>query len=140
VYRVDDISAAISSGSFPVDAMIIAPCSMRTMASIAIGLDDNLLTRAASVSLKERRRLVLCPRETPLHLGHLRSMVAVTEAGAVVAPLMPAFYTRPASVSDIVDHTVGRLLDLVGVDPQTELVKRWHGPTGGPRSAVDEPA
>ena len=117
VYRHGDIAAAISSGSFPVDAMIVVPCSSRTAAAIAHGLDENLLTRAADVTLKERRRLVLAFRESPLHLGHLRILAQLTEMGAIVAPLMPGFYSRPRTLDDLVDHTVGRLLDLVGVAP-----------------------
>lgn len=120
-----DIGAAIASGSFPASGMVVAPCSMRTLAAIAHGLGDNLLTRAADVTLKERRRLVLLARETPLHLGHLRNMVAATEMGAVVCPPVPAFYLRPRSVDDIVDHTVARVLDLLGV-PHA-LSARWAG-------------
>jgi len=120
-----DIGAAIASGSFPARGMVVAPCSMRTLAAIAHGLGDNLLTRAADVTLKERRRLVLLARETPLHLGHLRNMVAVTEMGAVVCPPVPAFYLRPRSVDDIVDHTVARVLDVLGV-PHA-LSARWAG-------------
>ncbi len=120
-----DVGATIASGSFPGSGMVVAPCSMRTLAAIAHGLGDNLLTRAADVTLKERRRLVLLARETPLHLGHLRNMVAVTEMGAIVCPPVPAFYLRPRSVDDIVDHTVARVLDLLGV-PHT-LSARWAG-------------
>lgn len=130
VYKIDDIAASISSGSFPIDAMVIAPCSMRSVAAIAAGFDDNLLTRAAGVTLKERRPLIVCPRESPLHLGHLRSLVQLAEIGAVVAPLMPAFYARPQTVSDIIDHAVGRLLDLLGLPSDDSLVKRWQGPSG----------
>jgi len=124
-YPVSDIGAAISSGSFPTMGMIIAPCSIRTMSEIASGVTASLLSRAADVVLKEKRRLVLAVRETPLHLGHLRSMTTLVEIGAIVAPIVPAFYNRPLSVDDIVNHTCGRLLDLFGID--TGIVKRWKG-------------
>jgi polyprenyl P-hydroxybenzoate/phenylacrylic acid decarboxylase-like protein len=114
VHRWRDIGAPVASGSFPFDAMAVVPCSVRTLSAIAYGHADNLIARAADVTLKERRRLVLAFRETPLHLGHLRAMTAVTEAGAIVAPLMPAFYTRPATVADIVDQMAYRLCDLLG--------------------------
>jgi 4-hydroxy-3-polyprenylbenzoate decarboxylase len=122
-YRINDIGARISSGSFLTDGMLIAPCSVRTMAEIATGATSTLLTRAADVVLKERRRLVLVVRETPLHLGHLRTMAAVTEIGAIVMPPVPAFYAKPATIDDIVDHSVGRALDLFGID--TAHVRRW---------------
>jgi 4-hydroxy-3-polyprenylbenzoate decarboxylase len=128
VHRVDDIGAAISSGSFQTMGMIVAPCSIRSLSEIAAGVTSSLLTRAGDVVLKERRRLVLLVRETPLHLGHLRSMVAVTEMGAVVMPPVPAFYADPKSIDDIVNHTVGRALDLFGLD--TGLVRRWSGARG----------
>lgn len=124
-YPLEDISCRLASGSYPVDAMIVAPCSIHTMSAIAVGASSNLLLRAADVALKERRRLVLMVRETPLHLGHLRSMVALTEMGAVIAPPMPGFYNRPATVMDIVDHSVDRALDLLGTPD--ECVKRWEG-------------
>jgi flavin prenyltransferase len=124
-YPVADIGAAISSGSFPTMGMVIAPCSIRTMSEIAAGVTASLLTRAADVVLKERRRLVLAVRETPLHVGHLRSMLTLAEIGAVVAPIVPAFYNRPKTVDDIINHTCGRLLDLFGID--TGMVKRWKG-------------
>jgi flavin prenyltransferase len=124
-YPVSDIGAAISSGSFPTMGMIIAPCSIRTMSEIASGVTSSLLSRAADVVLKERRRLVLAVRETPLHVGHLRSMLTLAEIGAVVAPVVPAFYNRPKTVDDIINHTCGRLLDLFGID--TGIVKRWKG-------------
>ena len=124
-YSVTDIGAAISSGSFPTMGMIIAPCSIRTMSEIAGGVTASLLSRAADVVLKEKRRLVLALRETPLHVGHLRSMTVLAEIGAVIAPIVPAFYNRPRSVDDIVNHTCGRLLDLFGIDIGT--VKRWKG-------------
>jgi 4-hydroxy-3-polyprenylbenzoate decarboxylase len=127
-YPVTDIGAAISSGSFPTMGMIIAPCSIRTMSEIASGVTASLLSRAADVVLKEKRRLVLAIRETPLHLGHLRSMTVLAEIGAVIAPIVPAFYNRPRTVEDIVNHTCGRLLDLFGIDIGT--VKRWKGGAG----------
>jgi 4-hydroxy-3-polyprenylbenzoate decarboxylase len=124
-YPVTDIGAAISSGSFPTMGMIIAPCSIRTMAEISTGVTASLLSRAADVVLKEKRRLVLAVRETPLHGGHLRAMTTLADIGAVIAPIVPAFYNRPQSVDDIVNHTCGRLLDLFGID--TGTVKRWKG-------------
>jgi flavin prenyltransferase len=124
-YPDSDIGAAIASGSFPTIGMIVAPCSVHSLAEIAHCTTDGLLTRAADVCLKERRRLVLLFRETPLHAGHIRSMAAATENGAIVFPPVPAFYTRPATVGDIVDHTVGRVLDLFGLD--AGLVQRWTG-------------
>jgi flavin prenyltransferase len=124
-YSVTDIGAAISSGSFPTMGMIVAPCSIRTMSEIASGVTASLLSRAADVVLKEKRRLVLALRETPLHVGHLRSMTVLAEIGAVIAPIVPAFYNRPRTVDDIVNHTCGRLLDLFGIDIGT--VKRWKG-------------
>jgi 4-hydroxy-3-polyprenylbenzoate decarboxylase len=126
-YKHGDIAAAISSGSFPIDAMVVAPCSVRTASAIAWSLDDNLLVRAADVTLKERRRLVLAVRESPLHLGHLRALTQLTEMGAIVAPPLPGFYPRPRTIDELVDHTVGRLLDLVGVATEG-LVQRWQGP------------
>jgi 4-hydroxy-3-polyprenylbenzoate decarboxylase len=128
VYPVADIGAAISSGSFKTEGMIVAPCSIRSLAEIAYGNTTNLLSRAADVVLKERRRLVLMVRETPLHTGHLRAMTHVSEIGAVVMPPVPAFYARPKTVDDLVNHTVGRALDLFGID--NSLVKRW-GEMGG---------
>ncbi|MGE0724139.1 MAG: UbiX family flavin prenyltransferase [Alphaproteobacteria bacterium] len=123
VHRADDLAAAISSGSFRTEGMIVAPCSIRSMSEIATGVTSGLLTRAADVVLKERRRLVLLVRETPLHVGHLRTMTQLAEMGAIVMPPVPAFYARPATVQDIVDHTVGRVLDLFGIE--TDLVLRW---------------
>ena len=122
-YRVEDIGAAISSGSFKTHGMIVAPCSIRTMSEIATGVTSSLLTRAADVVLKERRRLVLMVRETPLHTGHLRSMTQLSEMGAIIAPPLPAFYAEPQSLGDLVDQSVGRALDLFGIE--TTLVKRW---------------
>lgn len=121
-----NIAAAISSGSFRTMGMIVAPCSIRSMSEIATGVTSGLISRAADVVLKERRRLVLLARETPLNLAHLRNMVAVTEMGAIVFPPVPAFYVRPASLDDMVNHTVGRVLDLFDVD-HSDLVKRWEG-------------
>jgi 4-hydroxy-3-polyprenylbenzoate decarboxylase len=120
-----DIGASIASGSFKTDGMIVAPCSMRTLAAIATGVTDNLVTRAADVTLKERRRLVLLARETPLTLVHLRNMVTVSEMGAVVFPPVPAFYAKLDSLDAMIDQTVGRVLDLFGVD--SALVRRWSG-------------
>lgn len=124
VHKVGDIGATIASGSFRTLGMLVAPCSIKTMSEIATGVTSNLISRAADVVLKERRRLVLMVRESPLHLGHLRTMTAVTEMGAVVAPPVPAFYTRPQSLQDMVDQSVARALDLFGLDaPMT----RWTG-------------
>ena len=130
-YKHGDLAAAISSGSFPVDAMLVVPCSVRTAGAIAWSLDDNLLVRAAGVTLKEKRRLVLAVRESPLHLGHLRALTQLAEMGAVVAPPIPGFYSRPETIEELVDHTVGRLLDLVGVETKG-LVRRWTGATREP--------
>jgi polyprenyl P-hydroxybenzoate/phenylacrylic acid decarboxylase-like protein len=126
VHNVRDIGATIASGSFRCAGMVVAPCSMKTLAGIAHGLADNLVTRAADVMLKERRRLVLVARETPLNLAHLRNMTSVTEMGGIIFPPVPAFYTRPRSLDELVDHTVGRLLDLFDL-PHTGLVRRWEG-------------
>jgi flavin prenyltransferase len=120
-----DIGAAISSGSFPTMGMVIAPCSIRTMSEIATGVTSSLVSRAADVVLKEKRRLVLALRETPLHGGHLRTMTTLADIGAVVAPIVPAFYAQPKTVDDIINHTVGRLLDLFGIE--TKAVRRWQG-------------
>ena len=122
-YRVDDLAAAVSSGSVRTIGMIVAPCSMRSLGEIAHGISSNLLTRAADVVLKERRRLVLVTRETPLHAIHLRNMATLADMGAIIAPPVPAFYNRPRTIDDIVDHTVGRLLDLFDLD--TGSVRRW---------------
>ena len=126
-YPFKDIAAAISSGSFKTDGMVVAPCSMKTLAGIANSFSDNLLLRAADVVLKDRRRLVLVPRETPLHLGHLRLMTQVTEYGAIIAPPMPAFYHRPKTIDDIVNQTVNRVLDLLDIELEEDLFKRWQG-------------
>jgi 4-hydroxy-3-polyprenylbenzoate decarboxylase len=122
-YPVADIGAAIASGSFRTLGMVIAPCSVRSLAEIATGVTASLLTRAADVTLKERRRLVLMVRETPLHAGHLRNMLALAEMGAIIAPPVPAFYARPDSIADMVDHSLGRVLDLFGIEAGT--VRRW---------------
>lgn len=132
VYRTGDVGAALASGSFPTLGMIVAPCSVRTMSEIATGVTASLLTRAADVTLKERRPLVLMVRESPLHLGHLRTMVRLAEMGAVIAPPMPAFYAKPDSLEAMVDQSVGRALDLFGLS--WTPVKRWGrdvGPTPG---------
>ena len=120
-----DIGASISSGSYPTMGMIVVPCSIKTMSEIATGVTSSLMSRAADVVLKEKRRLVLAVRETPLHGGHLRTLTTLADIGAVVAPIVPAFYNRPKTVDDIVNHTVGRLLDFFGVE--TKTVKRWEG-------------
>ena len=126
-YKHADVAAAISSGSFPIDAMIVVPCSMGTLSAIALSSSDNLLERAADVTLKERRRLVLVPRDAPFHLGHLRLMAQVTEIGAIICPPMPAFYQRPSSVGQLVDQTVARLVDLLGIVLRPEVARRWEG-------------
>ncbi len=126
-YRFRDIAAAVSSGSFKTWGMIVIPCSMKTLAGIANSFSDNLLLRAADVVLKDRRRLIIVPRETPLHLGHLRLMVQATELGAILAPPMPAFYHRPASIDDIINQTVNRLLDLLDIELPVDLFQRWQG-------------
>ena len=125
VYPVRNIGAALASGSFQCDGMVIAPCSMRTLAAVAHGLSDNLITRAADVMLKERRRLILMVRETPLNLAHLRNMTSVTEMGGIVFPPLPAFYQKPQTVAELVDHTVSRVIDLLGL-PQASS-QRWAG-------------
>ena len=125
VHRIGDVGASIASGSYRTLGMIIAPCSVRTMSEIATGVTSSLLTRAADVTLKERRPLVLMVRETPFHLGHLRTMTALTEMGAIIAPPLPAFYARPASILEMVDQSVGRTLDLFGLD--WSGVRRWEG-------------
>ena len=133
VHAVGDLAAPISSGSFQTIGMIIAPCSVRSMAEIATGATTTLLTRAADVALKERRRLVLLVRETPLHTGHLRTMTALSEMGAVIAPPVPAFYAKPQSLDEMIDQTLGRILDLFGLDAGT--VRRWGEPAsaGAPK-------
>lgn len=122
-HNINDVAAGIASGSFKTEGMIIAPCSMRTLADIASGTTSTLLTRAADVVLKERRKLVMMVRETPLHLGHIENMQRVTKMGAIIAPPTPAFYNNPQSIMDIVDHSVGRVFDLFDID--IDIVKRW---------------
>jgi flavin prenyltransferase len=126
VHAADDVAAPISSGSFKTDGMLIAPCSVKTASAIAYSLNDNLLVRAADVMLKERRRLVLMVRETPLHLGHLRTLARLAEIGAMIVPPIPGFYTKPQSVDEIVNQSVGKALDALGVP--NELFRRWQGP------------
>ncbi|MEL0016397.1 MAG: UbiX family flavin prenyltransferase [Rhodospirillales bacterium] len=128
VYGPDDIAAAISSGSFKTEGMVVAPCSIRSLSEIAYGQTTSLLTRAADVALKERRRVILLLRETPLHLGHIKSMAAATEAGAIVMPPVPAFYARPKNIDEMVEHTIGRALDLFGIE--TGSVRRWGEDVG----------
>ena len=128
IHPIEDIASRLASGSFPVSSMIVAPCSIHTMSAIATGISSNLLIRAADVCLKEKRRLILMVRETPFHLGHLRNMTALAEMGAIIAPPIPGFYTKPETVMDIVDHSVTRVLDLLGV-PDAEA-PRWEGPNG----------
>ncbi len=125
VHKNRDIGASIASGSFQSDGMVIAPCSMKTLASVALGMSDNLIARAADVMLKERRRLVLMVRETPFNLAHLRNMTSVTEMGGIVFPPLPSFYHKPASIEEMVDHTVGRVIDLFGI--AHALAPRWAG-------------
>ena len=128
-YRFGDIAAAISSGSYKTIGMVVIPCAIKTLSGIANCYSDNLLTRAADVVLKDRRKLVLVVRETPLHLGHLRLLAQVTEMGAIVAPPMPAFYHRPQTVQDIIDQTVNRVLDHLGIELEQDLFTRWQGPS-----------
>jgi len=125
VHRNRDIGASIASGSYQVDGMVVAPCSMKTLAAVAHGFSDNLVTRAADVILKERRRLVLMVRETPFNLAHLRNMTSVTEMGGVIFPPLPSFYHRPASIADMVEHTVDRVVDLLGIE--NTHAARWGG-------------
>lgn len=125
VHPVTDLSASVASGSFHIDGMMVAPCSMRSLAEIALGLTSSLLTRAADVCLKERRRLALLPRETPLNASHIKNMLSVTEMGGIIMPPVPAFYSKPNTLDDIINHTVGRLLDLFELDHP--LVRRWQG-------------
>lgn len=132
VHDVNDIAASIASGAFPTEGMIIAPCSMKTLASIANGFSDNLISRAADVTLKERRRLLVAPRETPLNLAHIRNMAAVTEMGGIIFPPMPAFYGKTKTLAELVDESVGRMLGFFGIDPG-DLYQPWMGlnETGG---------
>jgi 4-hydroxy-3-polyprenylbenzoate decarboxylase len=130
VHKNREIGASIASGSFQTDGMVIAPCSMKTLAAVAHGLSDNLIARAADVILKERRRLVLMVRETPFNLAHLRNMTAVTEMGGIVFPPLPSFYNKPDSIAEMVDHTVARVIDLLGID--NGIAPRWTGMKEGP--------
>ena len=124
-YSVEDIGCRLASGSFPMDAMVIAPCSIHTMSAIAGGISSNLMVRAADVTLKERRKLILMVRESPFHLGHLRNMTALAEMGAIIAPPIPGFYHNPTTIMDLIDHSVERVLDLLGLpDPEA---RRWEG-------------
>jgi 4-hydroxy-3-polyprenylbenzoate decarboxylase len=125
VHKQDNVGASIASGSFQTDGMVIAPCSMKTLAAVAHGLSDNLIARAADVTLKERRRLLLMVRETPFNLAHLRNMTAVTEMGGIVFPPLPGFYQLPKSIDEMVDHTVARVIDLFGI--RHDLAPRWNG-------------
>jgi 4-hydroxy-3-polyprenylbenzoate decarboxylase len=125
VHSVRDIGACVASGSFRADGMVIAPCSMKTLAAVAHGMCDNLITRAADVTLKERRRLVLLVRETPFNLAHLRNMTAVTEMGGIIFPPLPALYQRPQSIDEMIDHTVGRVMDMLGLEQS--LTPEWNG-------------
>ena len=128
-YSVEDIGCRLASGSFPAHAMVIAPCSVHTMSAIAAGISSNLLIRAADVTLKERRRLILMVRETPLHLGHLRTMAALAEMGAILLPPVPGFYIQPKTIMDLVDHSVDRALDLLGLP--ADDARRWDPPAAG---------
>ena len=128
-YSIDDVGACLASGSFRTDGMVIAPCSIHTMSAIATGITDNLLTRAADVTLKERRKLILMVRESPLHLGHLRTMAALTEMGAIIAPPIPGFYQHPKTVMDLVDHSVERVMDLLGLPAKGAF--RWDPKSAG---------
>jgi 4-hydroxy-3-polyprenylbenzoate decarboxylase len=126
-HRFGDIAAAISSGSYKTFGMVVVPCSMKTLAGIAHSFSDNLLLRAADVVLKDRRRLIIVPRETPLHLGHLRLMTQVVEMGAILVPPVPAFYHRPETIDDIINQTVNRILDLLDIELSKDLFNRWQG-------------
>lgn len=126
IHRDDDLAASVSSGSFVTDGMLVVPCSMKSAAAIAYSLNSNLLVRAADVCLKERRRVVLVVRETPLHVGHLRTLTQLAEIGATILPPVPAMYAKPQSVDDIINHTVGKALDQFGID--AALFPRWHSP------------
>jgi len=136
VHNFGNQAASISSGSFKTDGMVIAPCSMRTLSAIANSAADSLLTRAADVVLKERRTLVLMPREAPLHVGHCKLLYEAAQLGAVIAPPMPAFYNQPETIDDIINHSVGRVLDLFGLD--AGILKRWEGPKGGSEKSSQE--
>jgi 4-hydroxy-3-polyprenylbenzoate decarboxylase len=134
VHNFGDIAAPLSSGSYKTAGMVVIPCSMKTLAGIANAYSDNLLLRAADVALKDRRKLVLVVRETPLHLGHLRLMAQVTEMGAILMPPMPAFYHQPKTLDDIINQTVNRVLDVLEIELSKDLFNRWHGPPESERS------
>jgi len=134
-YHLNDVAAAVSSGSFKTMGMVVIPCSMKTLSGIANSFSANLLLRAADVTLKDRRPLVLLPRETPLHLGHLRLMVTAAEMGAIILPPMPAFYHRPKTLDDVINQTVNRVLDVLGVQLERDLFQRWQGAGGTTDSA-----
>jgi 4-hydroxy-3-polyprenylbenzoate decarboxylase len=136
VHNIGNQAASLSSGSFKTDGMVVAPCSMRTLSAIANSSADNLLTRAADVVLKERRTLVLMPREAPLHVGHCKLLYEAAQLGAVIAPPMPAFYNNPETIDDIINHSVGRVLDLFGLD--AGILKRWEGPNCQPKKPSQE--
>jgi 4-hydroxy-3-polyprenylbenzoate decarboxylase len=131
-WALDNIAAPLASGSFPTDGMIVTPCSVNTMSAIAYGISSNLMIRAADVTLKERRRLILMVRESPFHVGHLKTMTLLAEMGAVIAPPIPGFYNNPSTIADLVDSSVDRALDLLGVPDQA--IRRWTGPASGERS------
>ena len=135
-HDIRDLGAPLSSGSFLVDGMVVAPCSMKTLAALANSYAENLLIRAGDVTLKERRKLILLVRETPLHLGHLRNMERLAEMGAVILPPVPAFYQRPKTIQDIIDHTIGKVLDLLGIEHA--LFPRWSGPPARELSFIEE--
>ncbi len=134
IYSFSDIAASISSGSYKTMGMVVIPCAMKTLSGIANSFSDNLLLRAADVVLKDRRKLVIVARETPLHLGHIRLMAQVTEMGAIIMPPMPAFYHRPQTLDDIINQTVNRVLDLFDIELNHDLFNRWQGPAYGPAS------
>jgi 4-hydroxy-3-polyprenylbenzoate decarboxylase len=136
VHDEGNLAAALASGTFLTDGMVVAPCSIRTLGAIANSLNDNLIVRAADVHLKERRRLILMVRETPLHLGHLRLMSDVTAAGGIILPPVPGFYVRPTTIGDLVDHSIGKVLDLLGIEH--DLFRRWDGPVR--ETDADDPA
>lgn len=144
VYKPGDIAASLSSGSFRTMGMVVVPASMGTLSDIAISSSDNLLARAADVTLKEHRRLVLVPRETPLHLGHLRLMTQIAEMGGIICPPVPAFYQRPETIGQIIDHTLSRILDLLEIELPSDLSRRWVGPRSvlprGAAGANEDPA
>ncbi len=134
-YRLNDVGAAIASGSFITMGMVVIPCSMKTLSGIANSYSANLLMRAADVTLKDHRPLIIVPRETPLHLGHLRLMIAAVEVGAIMLPPMPAFYHRPRTLDDVINQTVNRVLDLLDVELEQELFQRWQGGSGATDNA-----